>query len=40
MLNRDDEPILYLAGPAELVSTLDRVAPGRVIRLQPNDRYY
>jgi hypothetical protein len=24
MLNRDDEPILYLAGPAELVSTLDR----------------
>ena len=40
MLNRDDEPILYLAGRAELVKALDRLAPGRFIRLQPNDRYY
>ena len=40
MLNRDDEPILYLAGRAELVSALDRLAPGSVVGLQPNDRYY
>jgi hypothetical protein len=40
MLNRDDEPILYLAGRAELVEALDHLSPGRVVHLRPNDRYY
>ena len=40
MLNRDDEPILYLAGRAELVRALDRLSPGRVVHLWPGDRYY
>jgi hypothetical protein len=40
MLNRDDEPILYLAARAELVTVLDRLAPGRVVRLRLNDRHY
>ena len=40
LLNRDDEPVIYVAGPSGLISTLDQSCPGRVISLQLEDRYY
>jgi|GEM_PF-3188255 len=36
----DLEPILYLAGPEDLVGELSNALGGRVFRLTPDDRYY
>ena len=38
--HRDDEPMVYLAGPSALVSKLEQGSPGLVVRLTLDDYYY
>jgi len=40
MAHRDDEPLLYIGGSADLINSISAVLPDQALPLQPDDRYF